>query len=103
MKKIKFRGKDIQTGKFIYGDLNHYRNNIFVDDVRVDPETVAQFVCYDASGEEIYEGDKLIDAEDGYPVNSLFVGIIDSDANAIDGELGDKFDDIYLYEKVLKE
>ncbi len=59
------------------------------------PDSVAQLVGYDADGKEVYEGDALVD-EEGMPINSLYVGIIDSDSNAIDGEIGDQFGDVWL-------
>lgn len=71
MKKIKFRGKDIQTGKFIYGDLIHShseKGGVLISEERpistparwVAPDSVAQFVGYDADGKEIYEGDVCV-------------------------------------------
>lgn len=62
------------------------------------PDSVAQLVGYDADGKEVYEGDALVD-EEGMPINSLYVGIIDSDSNAIDGEIGDQFGDVWLEKK----
>ncbi len=61
MRKIKFRGKG-KDGKYYYGDLIHYKNGrveIYteIDAQVVEPESVEQFVGYDADGNEIYEGD----------------------------------------------
>lgn len=72
MKIIKFRGKDIQTGKFIYGDLIHShseKGGVLISEERpistparrVEDDSVAQFVGYDADGKEIYEGDICVD------------------------------------------
>lgn len=77
MKKIKFRGLAIQdyTGKpitekkFVYGNVWANEDNSYViigeyKDAKgmsnyyvVDPDSVAQFVGYDADGNEVYEGD----------------------------------------------
>ena len=73
---IKFRGKDIRNGKYVFGDLIHgfddewkYNENVTriafgngfneIVYVEVDPETVAQLVGYDAEGNEVYEGDEI--------------------------------------------
>ena len=69
---IKFRGKSIETGKWVYGDLIHmYLQNPTIQEIKparggvatyitwkVDPETVGQFTgAFDCDGKEIYEGD----------------------------------------------
>ena len=111
MREIKFRGKK-RDGDFVYGDLRHRVNVVGLRHrvnavgiwcrkngqfglYEVDPESVAQLIGYDKDGNEVYEGDALID-EEGMPINSLYVGIIDSDSNAIDGEIGNQFDDVWL-------
>lgn len=70
MRPIKFRGKNIQTGKTHYGfysecTLSGGRIETCIMDSQyhgweVEPESVAQLVGYDADGNEVYEGDQLI-------------------------------------------
>lgn len=68
---IKFRGKDINTGEWLYGNLIQrigrypgimfsYEHNgkIHYSEQPVDPDTVGQSTgVYDKNGDEIYEGD----------------------------------------------
>lgn len=61
---IKFRGKDVDTDRYVYGDFVQgdydfmFINNSNI--YRVYPESVAQLIGYDADGNEIYEGDRII-------------------------------------------
>lgn len=63
MRLIKFRAKDKETGKWVYGDLDTAPNMWSIVSMegwwRVKPETVQQLVAVTADGREIYEGDRV--------------------------------------------
>ena len=66
MREIKFRGKRIDNGKWVYGDLQHVGKKIFIYDVNctgnieIDPSTIGQYTgLKDKNIKEIYEGDIL--------------------------------------------
>lgn len=68
MRQIKFRGRTF-NGKFVFGDLIHMtggRIGIIFDKrvaaVEVVPDSVAQLVGHDVNGNEVYEGDVLLDS-----------------------------------------
>lgn len=79
MRQIKFRGIDVKTGKFVYGDLisSPYKGKIIYE-IRTHiqhkqnaeysypryttvKDSIAQLVGHDSNGDEVYEGDTLID------------------------------------------
>ena len=73
MREIEFRGKRVDNGEYVYGDLVHVKGvpYIYVADSRfakadtyydIAPNSVAQFVGRDANGKKGYEGDTLIHA-----------------------------------------
>lgn len=80
---IKFRGRDAY-GKLHYGDLWQRTDGMILFDhdetvwQRVHPESVAQLVGYDANGNEVYEGDIIVDDIAEY-VAHLFPNIRISD------------------------
>lgn len=84
---IKFRGKDISDGEWVYGDLIHKKftnkGNVYIEDERgvgtdVAIETVGQFtgLC-DKNGKEIYEGDIMRIPETEF--NIEIIGVVEFD------------------------
>ena len=64
MREILFRGKRVDNGEWIEGDLRHWRNGtvgIHSDDLKrtlpVLPETVGQYTGMNAKNGRIFEGD----------------------------------------------
>lgn len=72
MRPIKFRGKNINTGEWVYGFFKkNAHGDCYIEDeqglaVVVDPDTVGQMVCILDEDDEIYEGDYINDFDDNF-------------------------------------
>ena len=73
---IKFRGKRVDNGEFVFGDIAHTEVGILMDGgFEVVPDSVAQLVGYDANGREVYEDDVLIDHKTDKEYEARLCGI----------------------------
>ena len=82
MRDIKFRGKSINTGAWVYGYFNKNRHgDCYIEDedglsTIVDSDSIGQFVCLDRDGVEVFEGDYL-NYSDDWEDQALFLVVWD--------------------------
>lgn len=108
---IKFRGKQVCDGKWVYGNLiiyseTDYEIEWFCDSdkrwykSKVVPETVGQFIgLYDDSGREIYEGD-IINVNGRYPKIIRYIDKYACFCMANISDLNSKYIDIDPWQQV---
>lgn len=87
MRTIKFRGKRIDDGEWVYGDLCNYRGDVYIKEDetcwdiqlcdKVDPSTVGQFIGIQLKSwvlmpQELYEGDIITSGRDAMAMTYSF-------------------------------
>ena len=97
MRPIKFRGRRLANGEWVYGDLLQFKGKpAIISNVgeliyyaatkqglrgiaEVEPESVAQLVGYDEDGYEVYEGDELVGRFNQVWVANVYCGAENND------------------------
>lgn len=91
MRKIKFRGKRLDNGQFVYGDLVVWGGYVepricsWDNGCIYDVKDIAQFVEVDSKGVELYEGDKVKLTREDLNYEKIFTVRLQSEATAHDG------------------